>query len=504
MTHYQNPIIPGFHPDPSICRVDQDYYLVTSSFEYFPGVPIFHSHDLVHWSQIGHCLSRPEQLPLANARASGGIYAPTLRFHAGLFYMITTNVSAGGHFYVTARQPAGPWSDPVWLPGPGIDPSLLFEDGRVYFTHNDNGRICQREIDPATGQSINQLQYIWDGCGAKYPESPHLYKINGAYYLLCAEGGTEYGHMVTIARAPTPYGPFTGCPSNPILTHRSLDNPLQGTGHADLFQDHLGSWWLVFLAFRPQGYPFAHHLGRETCLAPVRWTEDGWPVVNGNGRVGIEMDGPLPGFADWPVEAPLDDFNMPALNPCWNYLRNPEPGNYSLTDRLGWLRLMGSKVGLDAPSATPTWIGRRQEHLACQASAYLDFNPGQDGDEAGLVLWQNERHHYEIAVTRLDGRVKLIVRRRIGSLAAITFMTDLESGPIILRVTAEDEAYHFSYKTDGGEFIPLNDVEAESRYLSTEVGGMFTGVYIAMYASGNGHPSQAPADFDWFEYKPLR
>ena len=238
---YRNPVLPGFHPDPSVCRVGEDYYLVTSSFEYFPGVPIFHSRDLVHWRQIGHCLTRPSQLPLERAPSSTGIYAPTIRHHDGTFYMITTNVSDGRHFYVSAQDPAGEWSEPVWVDvreqiGGSIDPSLFFDDdGRVYLTCTGPGwKIFQVEIDLASGKLLSEPRLISRGTGNRCPEGPHLYKIGGFYYLMLAEGGTEYGHLESIARGESPWGPFTPCPHNPILTHRNVDSPVQATGHADL------------------------------------------------------------------------------------------------------------------------------------------------------------------------------------------------------------------------------------------------------------------------------
>jgi xylan 1,4-beta-xylosidase len=286
---YNNPVIPGFYPDPSICWVGDDYYLVTSSFEYFPGVPIFHSKDLVNWRQIGHCLTTERQLPLAKAWSSGGIYAPTIRHHDGSFYMITTNVSGVGNFFVRSEQPVGPWSDPIPVAQSGIDPSLFFDDdGRVYFQSARNGDegngIYQCEIDISTGSMLTESRLIWKGTGGAHPEAPHLYKINGYYYLIIAEGGTEYGHMVTIARSSDPYGPYEPCPNNPILSHRSLSSSIHATGHADLVQAHDGSWWAVFLGIRPVSYPFGHHLGRETFLAPVTWSSDGWPVIGHGGR----------------------------------------------------------------------------------------------------------------------------------------------------------------------------------------------------------------------------
>src|SRR5581483_5212110 len=254
-----NPIIPGFHPDPSICRVGDDYFLVTSSFEYFPGVPIFHSRDMGHWRQIGHCLTRPSQLPLPGVQASRGIFAPTIRHHDGVFYMVTTNVTSGGNFVVHTRDPFGAWSEPIWLGQGGIDPSLFFDaDGRVYLTSTYTSGPVPDEIDPATfswgvqqseidiasGRRLTEPRPIWGGTGGKYPEAPHLYRIGGAYYLMIAEGGTEYGHMVTIARGASPWGPWEPCPHNPIVSHRSLQSPIQGLGHADLVEAADRSWWL--------------------------------------------------------------------------------------------------------------------------------------------------------------------------------------------------------------------------------------------------------------------
>ncbi|HZK62351.1 MAG TPA: glycoside hydrolase family 43 protein, partial [Anaerovoracaceae bacterium] len=220
---YRNPVIPGFHPDPSVCRVGNDYYLVTSTFEYFPGVPVFHSKDLVNWEQIGHCLTRESQLPLNKCRASGGIYAPTIRYHDGLFYMVVTNVSGGGNFYVTAKDPAGEWSKPFWVNQGGIDPTIFWdEDGKSYFMsngHQSTEGIVISEIDLKTGKRTTEPIAVWNGTGGRYPEAPHIYKKDGYYFLLIAEGGTEYGHKVTIARSKNIYGPYESAPGNPILTH---------------------------------------------------------------------------------------------------------------------------------------------------------------------------------------------------------------------------------------------------------------------------------------------
>lgn len=518
-----NPILPGFYPDPSICRVGEDYYLVTSTFEYFPGVPVFHSRDLVNWRQIGHCLTRESQLPLDGVRSSGGIYAPTIRHINDRFYMITTNVNdkagqGGEHFYVHTDDPAGEWSEPVFvsqgdLPW-SIDPSLFYDDaesdvddgvassGTVYFMCNGPGGLFQAEIDLATGEHLSDLRLVWEGTGGQYPEGSHLYKINGLYYMTVAEGGTAYGHMVTVARSASPWGPFESCPHNPILTHRSTNNPIQATGHADLIQAHNGSWWLYFLGIRPvPGHPPAHHLGRETFMAPVTWTDDGWLVVGENGQAYLSMAAPaLPEPHPWPPEPTHDDFDTPELALHWNFLRNPHPDSWSLTARPGWLRLRGLAATLDDVAAQ-AFVGRRQRTFTCRVRTQVDFNPKHDGEEAGLVVLMNERHHYEIAVCYGEQARQVIVRRRIGSLSVVVAQAPIfEGGPVTFQIDAEQAWYHLSYEMDEQASVRL--ASGETRYLTTEVAGGFTGVYFGMYATGSGRPSTAPADFAWFEVVP--
>jgi xylan 1,4-beta-xylosidase len=499
---YYNPIIPGFYPDPSACRVGEDYYLVTSSFEYFPGVPIFHSRDLVHWRQIGHVLTRASQLPLTRAACSRGIFAPTLRYHDGLFYMVTTNVSSGGNFYVTTDDPAGAWSEPIWLRQGGIDPSFCFDNGHVYLTGSggEPGRgiyIHQCEIDPQTGAQLTETRHVWSGSGGRWPEGPHLYHIGKYYYLLIAEGGTEYGHMVTVGRSSSPWGPFESCPHNPVLTHRDEDlPPIQGTGHADLIEAHDGSWWMVFLGFRPQN-GFYHHLGRETFLAPVTWTADDWPLVSSTKTVQLRMEAATLPAHPWPPEAERDDFDAPHLRFCWNFLRNPDPASWSLAARPGWLRLHGSALTLDNEDA-PAFVGRRQQHFTCQVKTLLNFSPEQEGEEAGLTVLMNNCHHYEIALIHLEGERQVIVRRRIGDLCAIVGRETVKTDTVELSIHAYADRYVLAYALPGATMHEL--ATGSTRYLSTEVAGGFTGVYFGLYATGNGHTVTQPADFDWFEY----
>ncbi|MBB6694098.1 glycoside hydrolase family 43 protein [Cohnella xylanilytica] len=506
---YSNPVIRGFHPDPSVCRVGDDYYLATSSFEYFPGIPIFHSRNLVHWRQLGHVLTRESQLPLARKNdypSSLGIYAPTLRHHNGRFYVVTTNVTSGENFYVWAERPEGPWSEPVVIEGwGGIDPDLFFDDdGTVYLTGTSQYRtepegIYQAELDIATGKLRSERRLVWTGTGGSSPEGPHLYKIGGWYYLMIAEGGTEYGHMETIARSRAPQGPFEPNPHNPILSNRSTDKPIQATGHADLVQAPDGRWWAVLLGIRPVGYPRRHHLGRETMLAPVAWTEEGWPVVGTEGRIEVDNDdGTLPPGQPEP-RLERDSFDGPSLAPEWNFYRNPAPGSWSLSERSGWLTLYGQACSLN-DYGSPAFVGRRQQHFDCEVETRMRFVPEAEGEEAGLTVFMNEGFHYEIAKTRREGKPLLLFRRRIGSLAKTEAEIGFEEPEVVLGVEAKDVGYSFYYRGSDGEKRTIGS--GESAMLATETAGGFTGVYFALYATGNGRACAAPARFDYFQYVP--
>ena len=505
-THgYRNPVLPGFYPDPSVCRVGDDYYMVNSTFCYFPGVPVHHSRDLIHWEQIGHCITRSTQTRLQNIGVWNGIYAPTIRHHDDTFYMVTTNVSDRGNFFVTAKDPAGEWSDPVYVREGGIDPDLFFDDdGRTYLlTAQGAGEIHLAEIDLKTGRLLTRSEIIWRGTGGRCAEGPHMYKKDGWYYLMIAEGGTEYGHCETIARSRDLRGPFDGCPSNPILSHalaRGYQNPIQGTGHADLIQAHDGSWWLVCLAFRPLN-GFHHVLGRETFLAPVKWDENGWPVVNGNGAISLEMD--VPTLPQTPVDRNRSfntEFDAPELGLEWNYIGAPRTENYSLAERPGWLRLKASPVSINS-NDSPTWAGRRQQHIRFQARTKVDASGLKDGDEAGLTLFMSNDYHCDLAVQKRDGKHFLILKYKLGRLTHTEKEFELESPVVHLRILCSNkDSYGFEW---GGshEFLRLGDID--TGFLSSETAGGFTGVYLALYAQSNsdGEAAGGYADFDWFAYR---
>jgi xylan 1,4-beta-xylosidase len=500
---FQNPIIPGFHPDPSVCRVGEDFYLVTSSFEYFPGVPVFHSKDLIHWEQIGHCLTRESQLNLTNVPASGGIYAPTIRYNNGVFYMVTTNVNYGGNFYVTSKNPAGDWSDPVWLDQGGIDPSFFFDnDGKVYLESNGGpDGIYQSQIDIRTGKRLTEIRHLWSGTGGRYPEGPHIYKKDGWYFLMIAEGGTEYGHMETMARSKDIWGPFEACPQNPILTHRNKinqSNPVQATGHADLTDAPDGSWWLVCLGFRINAGMW-HHLGRESFLAPVEWNSEGWPIINKNGSVALDTKARLlPAVL---VSRPINRYHFDSANLSyqWNYLRNPLTKNYSFDERKGFLALTPTLVTLDS-SASPTFVGRRQEHFNCEFTCLMEYE-AKSGSEAGICCYMNPESHYDVGLSS-DAKGKFLFSRfHIGSLISMANKTYVESDRLILKVRAEPLYYTFLASFDDGKtFIFLG--KAETRYLSSEVAGGFTGVYFGLYTFKTSSEKANHAYFNWVEYSP--
>lgn len=488
---YHNPVIPGFWSDPSVCRVGEDYYLVNSTFEYFPGVPVFHSKDLVNWELIGYCIDRPTQLSRGL-----NIFATTIRYHEGTFYMITTNIGAEGNFYVTSKNPAGPWSDPIFIQAQGIDPDLFFdEDGKTYVI---SSTFILFEIDLNTGKFISEGRKVWNGTGGRYPEGPHIYKKDGFYYIIAAEGGTEEAHSETIARSKNIWGPYNPNPSNPILTHCNAagqGNPIQGIGHADIIQAHDSSWWIVFHGYRSVGGTH-HTLGRETCLAPVSWPENGWPVVNGNGTITENMTCHTLPLKPIQVAPTRTDFSLDKLSLEWNYLRYPVTGNCSLSSHIGFLRLKGSEQTIE-DQKSPTFVGRRIQDMYFTSATELDFNPENANEEAGMILLNNGTH-FDLIIKQSKGRRVVVGRLRFGSVVHETAEAVLKPGPVKLIIRGECANFILLYSQGNDEPKELTKVMA--RYLSSETVGGFTGVFIGLYATGNGRACKANADYDWFEY----
>jgi xylan 1,4-beta-xylosidase len=518
------PILAGFHPDPSICRVGDDFYLVTSTFEYFPGLPVHHSRDLVNWELIGAALDRPEQLDLDGIESSKGLYAPTIRHHDGVFYLVCTLVGPaeghpGGNFVVTATDPAGPWSDPVWLGEPeSFDPSLFFDGDDVWFvaTRLDHdspveGRteVWVQRFDPASLSLTGPATVIWNGAlvDARWAEAPHLYRApDGSVLLMIAEAGTAYHHAVTCAKADQVTGPYRNNPANPVLTHRHLGEryPVMGAGHADLVDAPDGTWWVVLLAMRVQAAEDGAHypMGRETFLAEVVW-EDGWPIVNpGVGALREEQPG-LDGATAPMTAAVRDDFEAATLGPHWSYLRTPRTAFVELAERPGRLGLRPQPTGID-DIGCPAFISRPQAAWDFTASGRLDFAPRSSRDAAGIVLRQNENFTLQLLITLDDeGRRVALVVRRFAGVDEVAGRIEVPEGPLELSV--HGSGLEYSFAVDG---VPVATA-VDGRGLSTSLAGGFTGVMLGPYAvagaggpAGGGEETDVPvAWWDWFELR---
>lgn len=497
----KNPVLKGFYPDPSVCRANGKYYMVCSSFQYFPGVPLFESDDLINWKQIGHCITRSSQINLKEVNSSGGIFAPTIRYNDGVFYMVTTNDTYHQNFYITTTDIYGEWSEPIFVDQGGIDPSLYFEDGKTYFMSNGsdedgNGCIFQCEIDVKTGRKLTESIPLWKGSGGRYLESPHLYKIEDRYYLMAAEGGTEYGHMITYARGSSPFGPFENFADNPVLTNRNLgghQSTVQGIGHGDLVQDDEGNTYIFCLGFRQEGMwmPY-HHLGREVFMAPVNWTEDGWFTAGDNGIVKEEMEVPLANVkqeADYSVS-----LEKLAQAPCrLIYLREPKMENYDLSKEV--FRLRGTKTTL-FEVASPTFAGIRQSEFDTELSCSISVEKG----EAGITYYMDEGNHYDILVHKKDGVASVSLRIVIAG-----FNMCLKSQPIEItddkafakmRVVSDSTNYYFYTIIEEKEIFMGT---APTKYLSSEVCGGFSGVVTALYAVNDDETGEWTefTDFEW-------
>lgn len=507
---FKNPVISGAHPDPSICRVGDDYYLCNSTFAYYPGAPIFHSKDLVNWRLIGHALKCPSQLPLEGVAAQNGMYAPTLRHINGRFYMITTLVHhptmGSQHLYVWADNPAGEWSDPIWINQRGIDPDLFQDDdGKVYFVRNNFGEgdprgIVAAEIDLETGEMLSEMKFLWTGTGGYEPEGPHLYKFGEWYYLMLAENGTYYGHMETIGRSKDLWGPYESCPHNPILTHRDVTpHSIKCTGHADIIQDHQGDWWMIFLGVRPpNGWVDYQHLGRETFLTPITW-ENGWPVVNQGKPVELEMDVPTLTLVPQPSVPERDDFDRDTLDSHWLTLRQPDKNCFSLTERPGYLRIKGNENSLDDEGSSPALLARWQTEMNCRVKTCLEFSPANDNEEGGLATFMRESHHYEIAVTQRNQKRVVLLRRRIDDLQKVVAEHEIGEGPITLICEATPVLFTFSYGVVDEKVRELGT--GKIKPIGVEAAAVFTGMVFGLYATGNGKDASQPADFDYFDYE---
>lgn len=520
MTTVANPVLPGCHPDPSVCRVGDDYYLVTSTFEYLPGLPVFRSRDLAHWEPVGHVVHR--QLDLAGLPSSSGLYAPTIRHHAGLFWVVCTVVDQRadaprpglGHVVLTAADPAGPWSGPTWIGGDGIDPSLLFDDdGRIWVQATRPARtprwpgqteVWLRELDPGTRTLTGPEHVIWTGAvrGAVWAEGPHLYRVGDRYLLVAAEGGTEVHHAVCVAAADEVTGPYTGNPGNPVLTHRHLGRGVDvvGAGHADLVQAADGSWWAVLLAMRTSG-GYHYPLGRETFLVPVAW-EDGWPVLApGAGRIPAAVD--VPDVPGWPGERVVSGRQSGPVLPDdlrWTAVR-ALPADVATPAGTGWeLPLRPATL---ADLDVPAFLGLRLEHPAADLAVVLGADLAE-GEEAGLAVRQSERDHVRLAVSRAagSGRCARVVHVRDG-VEHVLGGVPLDGPPdadVLLVLRARGPELHLLVAVAGGE--PERVATADARALDSVATGGFLGLWAGVHASSNGRPTRSVARVRSVTYLP--
>lgn len=516
---YSNPILEGFYPDPSIVRVGRDYYLVNSTFAWFPGMPVFHSTDLVHWTQIGNAIDRPGQLSFDKLDMGQGLYAPDISWHDNVFYIVNTCVGCGGNFVITAKSPQGPWSNPVFLPEvTGIDVSLFFDDdGSAWLVHNGpppgtprypgHTALWLQRFDLKSLKVVGGPQLLVDS--GVHPEQkpiwiegPHIFKRKGIYYLIAAEGGTAENHSEVVFRSDRVTGPYVPLASNPILTQRDLPEdrarPITSTGHAKFVETQLGQWWAVFLGVRPYDRAGDFNTGRETFLMPVRWS-NGWPRITGSGelvpwtnRAPKLPHGPRPSIPTSGDFTIRQEFNTPGLPTGWMMLRNPVSH---------WWRIQGGALRLEAREArlgelgNPSFIARRQQHLNVTATTRIRFRPLSDDAEAGLVAFQNHEHWFFLTIGREQGKPVVRLRRRSGgeeptdgTIVAQAPLPATPGAPVELRISAHDGSYDFGWSLEGKGWRTLVN-NADGTILSTKKAGGFTGAAFGLYAhdsSGGG------------------
>lgn len=521
---FSNPIIPGFAPDPSIVRVGDDFWLITSTFEYFPGIPIYHSTDLVSWELVNYALTRPSQADLAQLKSSDGIHASTIRYNDGTYYVITTNNVDGNmiNFVVTASDPRGEWSEPHVLEGaPGIDPSLFFDDdGRAWYVGNwippdpefpGQAEIWLQEVDIEAMQLVGDRHFLWRGCcGGVWAEGPHIYKRDGWYYLLISEGGTSFDHALAVAISKDIRGPYSSNPRNPVLTHRHLsyDYPISGVGHADLVELEDGRWYAVTLGWRLVDGSFGI-LGRETFLVPVAWEQEPylwkdekltWPVFSPvTGKVELEYPAPFGNVAQQFDYAFRDDFETSVRPPEWNVRRTPAQGLVAIDETAGklQLRLLPEGIGERAQYA---FTGIRQRHFEFEASTAMTLDVEDPGAEAGLALIQNDRSALLFTLSG-SGRLRL-VHNRNGEATQLAVASG-QAQSIHLKVTGDYLDLGFYYSADGKNWKTLVAGVDGSVLAPERIGGYnYTGAYVGLYGTTNG-AGEGRAVYDFMQYRPV-
>lgn len=522
MTQIQNPILTGFHADPSILRVGEDYYIATSTFEWFPGVRIHHSRDLKHWEFVSSPLTRMSQLDMRGNMNSGGVWAPALSYHDGTFYLIYTDVKQwhgaykdAHNYLVTAESITGPWSEPVYLNSSGFDPSLFHDDdGRKWLVnmiwdfregkHPFAGIVLQ-EFDETAGELTGPVRTIYEGTDLKLTEGPHLYKKDGWYYLIVAEGGTRYEHAESVARSRSLEGPYETDPDYPLITSRGDDTlVLQKAGHGSFVETQNGEWYFVHLCGRPLNGSYCT-LGRETAIQKIVWTEDGWPrLAHGCNRPAEFVE--APDLPESPVkELPVrDTFEGSELHGNWNSLRVPMEESWcTLKEAPGHLRLYGRESLSSVHKQS--LVARRQTAFVCTAATKLSFDPDTYQQKAGLVVYYDTEDHVYLHVTYHEskGRVLQLIRTKNGQYEELLHPAKriTQDGPVELKVSISYDRMQFSYRT-GDESWQLIGPELDTTHMSDDSAAnvRFTGTFIGM-ACQDYSGKKRPADFDHFDYK---
>ncbi|WP_299556332.1 glycoside hydrolase family 43 protein [Seonamhaeicola sp.] len=527
MEYIQNPILKGFNPDPSICRVGDDYYIATSTFEWFPGVQIHHSKDLKHWQVIARPLNRLDQLDLKGVPDSCGVWAPCLSYDNGTFYLVYSNVKSfdGGwmdtpNYVITTEDIKGEWSKPVYLNSNGFDGSFFHEKGRTYYlsmradyrkTPPFNGILLQ-EYDKINKRLVDNEVLLTKGTYLGSTEGPHIYKHKEYYYLVVAEGGTEYNHAVSVFRAKTVNGPYKEHPDNPVLTSKDYpENNLQKAGHASFVKTQNEDWYMVFLVGRPLSKRGRCTLGRETAIEELVW-KDGWPYLKNGGKQ-PRTNIPMSRLPEYKFEYLLekDDFDSQVLNPCFQSLRIPVDQNWlSLTERPGYLRLKG-KESL-ASTHSQSLIARRIQHFKAEVTTCVEFEPKVFKQLAGLVFYYNTGHFHYLAITRNDTDKTLSVISSDNFKVSVQEEEVVISGKerIFLKGIISSEDLQFYYSIDEVAFHPIGDTLDMSILSDDYIQNgndkyrpAFTGAFVGLCCQdlkGNS----LHADFDWFEYKEIK
>ncbi|KQN96084.1 glycoside hydrolase family 43 protein [Paenibacillus sp. Leaf72] len=519
-----NPILKGFNPDPSIIRVEDDYYIATSTFEWFPGVQIHHSKDLINWRLLTHPLTRVSQLDLRGKPSSGGIWAPNLTYDNGTFYLLITDVVARKgpfkdlhNYLVTASDILGPWSEPIYLNSSGFDPAMLHDDdGRKWLFNmkwdfrpgkSHFAGIVMQEFSPEQGKLVGEVRHVFSGTDIGLTEGPNVYKKDGYYYMLCAEGGTGYNHAGTLARSRTVEGPYEADPHYPLLTTvNDPEHPLLKAGHGALVETQHGDWYIAHLCARPLKGRMLSPLGRETALQKVEWTDEGWLRLAGGGRL-PQVEVKAAGLKEHPFEpeAAVDHFHAPQLNLHFSTLRVPADESWlSLKEQPGFLRLYGreSLYSLHQQSL----VARRLQHYDCEIETCVRFEPEHFNQMAGLTLYYDVDDYFYLRISRDEklGKHIALVTSKQGHYEEPEGATVVAEGweSCYLKAVIHDDEVHFYCSEDGEQWMAVGE-RLDLGQLSDEYEGKlgFMGTLAGMCVQDlNG--TRLHADFDYFRYEP--